>query len=93
MNSEWVRTEIAKARKREQQEGRRMLFPIRLVSFEQLEQWECSDAHTGKDSARDIRQYLIPDFSDWKDHDSYMRAFEKLLRDLKSEGENLDGIS
>ena len=33
------------------------------------------DADTGKDSAREIREYFIPDFSNWKDHDSYQRAF------------------
>jgi hypothetical protein len=30
MSSEWVRTEIAKARRREVKEGKRVLFPVRL---------------------------------------------------------------
>jgi len=85
MNSEWVRTEIAKARKREFAEKRRILFPVRLVDFSTLRDWECFDADAGKDSAREIREYFIPDFSNWKDHDSYQQGFEKLLRDLKSE--------
>ena len=34
MSSEWVKTEIAKARKREVKEGKRVLFPVRLVGFE-----------------------------------------------------------
>jgi hypothetical protein len=38
----------------------------------------------GKDSAREIREYFIPDFSNWKDHDSYKKAFDRLLRDLKA---------
>ena len=29
------------------------------------------DADPGIDSAREIREYFIPDFSNWKDHDSY----------------------
>lgn len=62
-----------------------MLFPVRLVDFNTLRDWECFDADAGKDSAREIREYYIPDFSNWKDHDSYEREFEKLLRDLKSE--------
>ena len=33
MNSEWVETEIAKARKREMREHRRMLFPVRIVDL------------------------------------------------------------
>jgi TIR domain/Pentapeptide repeats (8 copies) len=85
MHSEWVGTEIAKARKRERRENRRMLFPVRLVSFEALRDWECFDADAGRDSAREIREYFIPDFSNWKNHDSYQKAFERLLRDLKAE--------
>ena len=45
------------------------------------------DADTGKDSAREVREYFIPDFSNWKDHDSYQAGFQRLLRDLKAEGE------
>jgi hypothetical protein len=26
----------------------------------------------------------IGDFTDWKDHDSYRKAFDRLLRDLKA---------
>jgi hypothetical protein len=85
MESEWVKTEIAKARKREVQEKRRMLFPVRLVEFSTLRDWECFDADTGKDSAREIREYFIPDFSRWKEHDCYQEAFDRLLRDLKTE--------
>jgi hypothetical protein len=86
MESEWVKTEIAKARKRELKEKRRVLFPVRLTDFEALRDWECFDADTGKDSARELREYFIPDFSRWKDHDAYQQAFERLLRDLKAEG-------
>jgi hypothetical protein len=53
MNSEWVKTEIAKARKWELREKRRMRFPVRLVEFHTLQNWECFDADTGKDSARE----------------------------------------
>ena len=80
-----MKTEIAKARKREMREKRRMLFPVRLVEFEALGQWECFDSDTGKDSACQIREYYVPDFSNWKDHDSYQKAFERLLRDLKAD--------
>ena len=48
MSSEWVKTELAKARKRE------------------------------------VREYFIPDFSNWKDHDSYQAALVRLISDLKS---------
>lgn len=87
MASEWVKTEIAKARKREVWEKKQVLFPVRLVPFEAIRDWECFDADAGKDSAREIREYFIPDFSQWKDHDKYKEAFERLLEDLKSSGE------
>jgi len=85
MNSEWVKTEIANARRREVTQNRRMLFPIRLVDYETIRNWTCFDADTGKDSAREIREYFIPDFSNWKDHDSFEHAFTRLLRDLKAD--------
>jgi uncharacterized protein YjbI with pentapeptide repeats len=84
MLSEWVKTEIAKARQREAREKWQVLFPMRLVSFEAVRDWECFDADTGKDSAREIREYFIPDFSNWKNHDAYQVAFQRLLRDLKA---------
>jgi uncharacterized protein YjbI with pentapeptide repeats len=87
MASRWVRTEIAKARKREEKSKRRVLFPVRLVSFEDLRDWECFDADIGIDSASEIREYFIPDFSNWKDHDEYQKALDRLLRDLKAETE------
>jgi TIR domain/Pentapeptide repeats (8 copies) len=84
INSEWVKTEIAKARKREIQDGKRVLFPIRLnISFTELQEWGCFDADRGKDSAREIREYYIPDFTKWKNHDQYQKEFKKLIRDLK----------
>jgi hypothetical protein len=52
-----------------------------------LRHWECFDADTGKDSAIEIREYFIPDFSRWKDGDCYQQAFERLLRDLKAEAQ------
>ena len=88
MNSEWVKTEIANARKRELREQRQMLFPVRLIGFETLRDWECFDADTGKDSAREIREYYIPDFSDWKNHDKYQDQLARLLKDLKGWRQN-----
>jgi hypothetical protein len=85
IHSEWVETEISKARKREKRENRRMLFPIRLMDFETLQQWECFDADIGNDSAKEIRKFYVPDFSNWKNHDLYQKEFQKLLRDLKTE--------
>ncbi len=84
MSSEWVKVEIRKARQREIKEGKRVLFPIRLVSYEALRDWNCLD-DTGKNIADEIREYFIPDFSNWKEHDSYQTAFQRLVKDLKAE--------
>ncbi len=87
MNSNWVKTEIANAREREQRERRQMLFPLGLLAYDAIRAWKCFDADTGIDSAREIREYFIPDFSNWKDHDEYQRAFQRLLKDLKAHGD------
>jgi TIR domain/Pentapeptide repeats (8 copies) len=84
MSSEWVKTEIAYARQKEITEGRQVLFPISLVPFANIRDWKCFDANTGKDSAREIREYFIPDFSNWRDLDSHQKAFDRLVHDLKA---------
>jgi hypothetical protein len=85
MKSEWVMTEVRRARKIEREQNCRKLFPIRLVDFEAIQKWECFDADSGKDLAIEVREYYIPDFSNWNDHDSFEKAFAKLLRDLKAD--------
>jgi uncharacterized protein YjbI with pentapeptide repeats len=83
MTSEWVMTEIRRALRIEREERRRKLFPIRLVDFEVLQEWECFDADSGKDLAIEVREYYIPDFSNWRDEEAFQVEFAKLLRDLK----------
>ena len=84
MESPWVEFEIRRARQREVAEKRRRLFPVRLVDFEAIKAWECFDADAGKDLATEIREYYIPDFTAWKDHDAFEVAVSRLLRDLKA---------
>ena len=78
-------TEIRKAREVEKKKNRRKLFPIRLMDFDTLRGWTCFDADTGKDLAFELREYFIPDFSSWKDHDAFEPAFARLLKDLRAE--------
>jgi uncharacterized protein YjbI with pentapeptide repeats len=85
MSSNWVKTEIANARQREEREKKNLLFPITLAPMEDVKKWKLFDADRGIDSAREIREYFIPDFSNWKDHDSYQKAFQRLVKDLKAE--------
>jgi hypothetical protein len=87
MKSPWVKTEIRKARKREIEEKRRVLFPVSIVPFTDIRMWESFYADEGIDLAEEIREYYIPDFSNWeKDHDSYLKGLKKLLGGLKAEG-------
>ena len=58
-------------------EVRRYLFPIRLDS---------AVMDTDKAWAAKLRRSRhIGDFTRWKDHDAYQKAFDRLMRDLKAE--------
>jgi len=85
MASDWVMTEIRRTRAEEKRTGERKLFPLRLVDMSTLKRWTCFDADSGKDLAVEVREYFIPDFTNWKEHDVYQAAFARLLKDLKEE--------
>ena len=87
IRSKWVMKEIRKARREELANNRRKLFPIRLTDMQTLENWECLDHETGHDLADVVRSYFIPDFSNWKDHNSFERAFTRFLDALKAADE------
>jgi hypothetical protein len=84
MDSEWVKSEIAIARNKELIEGRQVLFPISLVDYSSIRCWKCFDADIGKDSAKEIREYFILDFTDWENPTSYKKAVDKLVEDLRA---------
>jgi TIR domain/Pentapeptide repeats (8 copies) len=85
IDSKWVRDEIRRSRKSEIREGRKKLFPVRIMEYKAVEQWESFFSDLAEDVAEEVREYFIPDFSNWKDHDSFESAFARLLRDLKSD--------
>jgi tetratricopeptide (TPR) repeat protein len=85
MNSRWVGTEIGRARQRESDENRRVLFPLAIVPYQRIRTWSLFDPDTGDDSAREIRGYFVPDFSNWRDTPAYEEAFQRLVRDLQAE--------
>jgi hypothetical protein len=77
INSNWVQKEVETAFEKEQRQNKPVLFPIRL---------DDSVMQTDEAWAADIRRMRhIGDFTKWKDHDSYQKAFGQLLRDLKAE--------
>jgi hypothetical protein len=84
LHSKWVIKEIRKARKVELANNRRKFFPIRLLDMKVVDDWECYDPESGQDLAAEVREYFIPDFSHWKDHDAFEAAFAKLLEALKA---------
>jgi hypothetical protein len=79
VKSPWVEKEVETAMEKERRKGRMVLFPIRLddAVMETNEAW-----------AADLRRmWHIGDFREWKSHDQYKVAFERLMQDLKSDGE------
>jgi uncharacterized protein YjbI with pentapeptide repeats len=78
VKSPWVEKEVETAFEKERKQRRTVLFPI------------CVDdavMETDQAWAADIRRLRhIGDFRDWKNHDSYKKAFDRLLRDLNAEG-------
>lgn len=77
ISSTWVEQEVESALEREQRESRLVLFPVRI---------DYAVMTSGQAWAASLRRARhIGDFSNWKDHDSYLKAFDRLLRDLKAE--------
>jgi CheY-like chemotaxis protein len=81
--SDWVGSEIIRAKAIETSTSRRVLFPIRLIGIEELKRWSLFDSDSGRDIAREIREYFIPDFTNWRDPDSFERTYLSLLRSLE----------
>ena len=77
LQSEPVLREIERALQREDTEKKSILFPIRIDDYI-FEKWE----HPRK---ADVVRKVVGDFTNWKDRDSYQKAFSRLLRGLKSE--------
>jgi uncharacterized protein YjbI with pentapeptide repeats len=84
LRSKWVMNEVRRTRKAELTNNQRKFFPIALMDYRELEGWECIDPETGTDLAAEIREYYVPDFRDWKNHDSFEKAFAQLLEGLKA---------
>ena len=85
MSSGWVEEEIESARQKELHSQSNVLFPIAIVPYAEVRDWKSFNADRGDNIARKVREYFIPDFSDWQtNHGKYQAAFEKLLAALKS---------
>ena len=71
--------EVESAIEHEHKDGLTVLFPIKIddAVMESEQAWASAIRRTRH----------IGDFIRWKDHDSYEKAFDRLLRDLKAEGQ------
>ena len=77
IDSAWVKKEVETAFEEEGRRKKLVLFPIRLDN---------TVMETERAWAGDLRRMRnIGDFRQWKDHDAYKKAFERLLRDLKAD--------
>lgn len=72
----WVAYEVEHALNLEKERNKPVLFPVRIDDA-------VMESKTGwPDHVRRLRH--IGDFRQWKDHEAYKKAFDHLLRDLKS---------
>ncbi len=76
VQSRWVEHEVNAALERESRETRSVLFPIRIddAVMKGPQPW----------AAHLRRSRHIGDFREWTAHASYVKAFERLLRDLRA---------
>ena len=81
VGSAWVEKEVETAFDKETKTHNLVLFPVRL---------DDAVMETDQAWAADIRrQRHIGDFTCWKNHDDYRKAFDRLLRDLKAEAQKM----
>ena len=76
VESDWVEHEVEHALDLEKEKKQNVLFPVRVDEA-------VMESETGW-AGNVRRQRHIGDFTRWKDHDAYSKAFERLLRDLKA---------
>jgi hypothetical protein len=82
INSDWVEDEVEAAYEQERIRGKIVLFPIGL---------DTAVMDTDKAWAAKLRRSRhIGDFTKWKNHDSYQKVFDRLLKDLKAEKPQTD---
>jgi TIR domain/Pentapeptide repeats (8 copies) len=75
ITSDWVEGEVTRALDEERTRKQDVLFPVRL---------DKAVMQTSEGWARLLRgQRNIGDFTRWKEHDSYQKSFERLMRDLR----------
>jgi len=83
IKSNWVIAEILNAKQKEEKEGNQVLFPIAITSMDKIKSWQCFDSDSGKDVAKEVREYFIPDLSNWQNDEAFRVNAAKLLKGLQ----------
>jgi uncharacterized protein YjbI with pentapeptide repeats len=78
VKSAWVEHEIERALAKELRTLKVVLFPVRLD--------DAIKSSTATWAQEIYEDRNVGDMRQWKDHDAYRKAFERLLRDLRQEG-------
>lgn len=86
MQKNWIEEEVFTAFAKEQAQGVQVLHPIRVAPYARVREWRLFDSDSGRDLAREVRAYFIPDFSDWQDDAAFEAAVTALVRDLARDG-------
>jgi len=91
MASSWVATEIRESI--ESDRGVAKLFPVRLVDYPKIKSWRLFDADAGTDLAVKIREFYIPDFSNWGQREQFSIAVTRLVQALQKAAEDADSAA
>jgi uncharacterized protein YjbI with pentapeptide repeats len=83
LKSNWVSTEIIAAFSREERQARQVFYPIRIAEFDTIRAWTLFDADSGLDIAKRVREYYIPDFSEWGNPLNIAEQLSRLVEDLR----------
>ena len=83
LKSNWVSTEIITAFSREERQAPQVFYPIRIVEFDTIRAWTLFDADSGLDIAKRVREYYIPDFSEWENPLNIAEQLSRLVEDLR----------
>ena len=85
MKSQWVCSELHRAFLRQRKDGQNILFPISIVPQEVVRNWSSFDSDSGKDLAVELREFLIPSITNWRDEVLFQQFVDSIAQGLASE--------
>lgn len=85
MSSQWVNSELHRAYQRQRKEKQNILFPISIVPYSKVKEWQAFDSDSGKDLAVELREYLIPCIDDWTDEAKFSVFVDSIAKGLAAD--------